>query len=62
MMMTDTRPKEYIFKRKTFESTLEFQGTFDGGSVGGTPHSGNPLGRSMRFGSQSSSAAALNRC
>jgi hypothetical protein len=33
-----------------------------GGSVGGTPHSGRPLGRWMRFGSQSSPAAALNRC
>lgn len=33
---------------------------FGGGSVGGTPHSGTPLGRSIRFGSHFSSAAALS--
>jgi hypothetical protein len=33
-----------------------------GGSVGGTPHSGSPFGRCIRLGSQSSEAAALNRC
>ena len=38
-----------------------FEGGGDGGSVGGTPHSGRPLGRWMRLGSQSSPAAALSR-
>ena len=33
---------------------------FRGGSGGGTPHSGVPTGRSMRLGSQSSSAFALS--
>ena len=42
-------------------SKVECQGSFDGGSVGGTPQSGRPLGRWMRFGSQSSPATALNR-
>jgi hypothetical protein len=45
-----------------FRQRVECQGSFDGGSVGGTPQSGRPLGRWMRFGSQSSLAAALNRC
>ena len=48
--------------RSTDCSEIECQGPFDGGSVGGTPQSGTPLGRWMRFGSQSSSARALNLC
>ena len=33
-----------------------------GGSSGGTPHSGRPLGRGMRLGSHSASPAALRFC
>lgn len=39
---------------------LYFLLSFGGGSVGGTPHSGTPFGLAILFGSQSSSAAALN--
>jgi hypothetical protein len=34
----------------------------EGGSVGGTPHSGTPGGRWIRLGSHSSSAVALSFC
>ena len=38
----------------------EDHGRFDEGSGGGTPHSGVPTGRSIRFGSQSSAPFALS--